>query len=136
MINVAFCIVVDPTPTLHVYVPASLAASGLNVSVLVLPMVDTISDRTASSTGSNQVMSMVDWFDKESVTLTEHFRVYTSPAVLVPEAVKMTVMSTIIVERVHRISTVIKLESPLTHIGTTVTCTLMRTQCHTHTHTH
>ena len=33
---VAFCIVL-PTPTLHIYVPASLAASGLNVSVLVLP---------------------------------------------------------------------------------------------------
>jgi hypothetical protein len=98
---VAFCIVLL-TPTLHVYVPASLAASGLNVSVLVLPMVDTISDRTASSIGSNQVMSIVDWFDKESVVLTEHFRLYTSPAVSAPEEVKTTVTSTILVERVYQ----------------------------------
>ena len=91
---VAFCIVL-PTPALHVYVPASLAASGLNVSVLVLPTVETISDGTISFIGSNQVISIVDWFDKESVILAEHSRLYTSPAVLAPKVVNTTVMSTV-----------------------------------------
>ena len=91
---VAFCIVL-PAPTLHVYVPASLAASGLNVSVLVLPTVETIPDGTLSFIESNQVTSIVDWLNKESVVLTEHSRLYTSPAVLAPEVVKTIVMSTV-----------------------------------------
>ena len=56
---VSFC-VVFPALTLHVYVPVSVAASGLNVSVLMLPMVVTSLDETGPFIGSNQVMLIVD----------------------------------------------------------------------------
>ena len=42
--------------TLHVYVPAWSAASGLNVSVFMWPVVVIISGRTGLFNGSSQMM--------------------------------------------------------------------------------
>ena len=65
--------------------------SGLNVSVLMLPAIVTIPERTVLFIGSSH--NVIAGISVDPVTLAEHSRLWVFPAVLVPEVLMETMMS-------------------------------------------